>query len=72
MIEQNTFRRVDESVVVLDGLIWNSNPDKSIRIKNNDSGFVVHSIQLENVYYYPSGIDKNNKNKSYSVIIEKQ
>ena len=72
MIEQNTFRRVDENVIVLDGLIWNSNPDKGINIKNNDNGFMVHSIKLEDVYYYPAGVDKNNKNKSYSVIIEKQ
>jgi hypothetical protein len=71
MIEQNTFRRVDENVVVLDGLVWNSNPDKSVRIKNNDNGFEVHSIKVEETYYYPTGIDKNNKNKSYSVIIEK-
>jgi hypothetical protein len=55
----------------LDGLVWNSNPDKSVRIKNNDNGFEVHSIKVEETYYYPTGIDKNNKNKSYSVIIEK-
>jgi hypothetical protein len=72
MIEQNTFRRVDENVIVLDGLIWNNNPDKAINIKNNDNGFMVHSIKLEDVYYYPTGIDKNNKKKSYSVIVEKQ
>ena len=71
MIEQNTFRRVDENVVVLDGLIWNSNPDKSIRIKNNDNDSMVHSIKIEETYYYPAGIDKNNKNKSYSIIVEK-
>jgi L-ribulose-5-phosphate 3-epimerase UlaE len=70
MIEQNTFRRVDENTVVLDGLIWTSNTDKSIRVKNNDSGMFVHSIKLEDKHYYPFGIDRNNKKKSYSVIVE--
>jgi len=71
MTEQNTFRRVEENTIVLDGLIWTSNADKSIKIKNNDSGMFVHSIKLEDISYYPMGIDRQNKNKSYSVIIEK-
>jgi hypothetical protein len=71
MTEQNTFRRVDENTIVLDGLIWTSNADKGVRVKNNDSGMIVHSIKLEETNYYPMGIDKQNKNKSYSVIIEK-
>ena len=71
MIEQNTFRKVDDSTIVLDGLIWSSNADKAIKIKNNDSGMFVHSIKLEQTHYYPIAIDKHNKNKSYSTPIEK-
>lgn len=71
MLEQNTMRKVDETTIVLDGLIWSTNTDKAIKIINNESGYRVHSIRFEDIYYYPIGIDKNNKNKSYTLVIEK-
>jgi hypothetical protein len=71
-MEQNTFRKINESTIVLDGLIWGTNTDKIIHIRNTDSGFKVHSIEVDGTYYYPIGIDRNNKNKSYVQIIIKE
>jgi hypothetical protein len=33
---------------------------------------MVHSIKLENISYYPTSIDKANKNKNYVQIVEKE
>ena len=68
---QNTMKRLDENRIAADGLIWDNRADKSIKIKNLDSGNMVHSIRLENVSYYPVVMDKNNRNKNYVQIIEK-
>lgn len=68
---QNTMKRLDENRITADGLIWDNRADKSIKIKNLDSGNMVHSIRLEDVSYYPVGMDKNNRNKNYVQIIEK-
>lgn len=69
---QNTMKRLDENRIAADGLIWDNRADKSIKIKNLDSNNIVHSIKLEDVSYYPIGIDKGNKNKNYIQIIEKE
>ena len=70
-METNTMRRVNDNTIVLDGLIWTTNSDKIVKIKNLDNGFRVNSIKVEGIVYYPAGIDKMGKNKSYSLIIEK-
>ena len=59
--QMNEFRRLDDGRIVLDGLVWSNNPDKSIEIKDEYSGFKVHSIKLEEQYYYPVGYDKRKK-----------
>ena len=69
---QNTMKRLDENRIAADGLIWDNRADKSIKIKNLDSGNIVHSIKLENISYYPTSIDKTNKNKNYVQIVEKE
>jgi len=72
MLEQNTFRRVDENTIVLDGLIYSTHADKMIKVLNTDTDSKVFSIKVEDVSYYPIGFDRNNKNKSYIQIIEKE
>lgn len=68
----NTFKRVDENRIELDGLVWDCRAEKSVKVKDNDNGFMVHSIKVEEVAYYPTGIDRSNKTKSYSAIVERQ
>ena len=59
--QMNEFRRLDDGRIVLDGLVWGTNPDKAIEVKDEDNGFKVHSIRLEETYYYPVGYDKRKK-----------
>jgi hypothetical protein len=70
-MEQNTMRRIDENQIALDGIVWDNRPDKSIKVKNLESGDMVHSVRLGETYYYPTAFDKVNKNKNYLQIIEK-
>lgn len=60
--QMNEFRRLEDGRVVLDGLVWSNNPDKAIDVKDPDNGFKVHSIKVDEQYYYPVGYDKR-KNK---------
>lgn len=59
--QMNEFRKLDDGRIVLDGLVWGTNPDKAIEIKDEDNGFKVHSIRLDGQYYYPVGFDKRKK-----------
>jgi hypothetical protein len=59
--QMNEFRKLDDGRIVLDGLVWGTNPDKAIEIKDEVTGFKVHSIRLEEQYYYPVGYDKRKK-----------
>lgn len=68
---QNTMKRLDEHRIAADGIIWDSRADKGIKVGNLNSGNIVHSIKLEEVSYYPSAMDKNNRNKNYIQIVEK-
>ena len=72
MLEQNTFRRIDENTVALDGLIYSIHSDKMIKILNTDTDGKVFSVKVEDVYYYPIGFDKNNRKKNYVQIIDKE
>jgi hypothetical protein len=72
MLEQNTFRRIDENTVALDGLIYSTNTDKMIKVLNTDTDGKVFSVKVEDVYYYPVGFDKNNRKKNYVQIIDKE
>jgi hypothetical protein len=72
MLEQNTFRRIDENTVALDGLIYSINTDKMIKVLNTDTDGKVFSIKIEDVNYYPIGFDKNNRKKNYVQIIDKE
>ncbi len=59
--QMNEFRRLEDGRIVLDGLVWSSNPDKAIELTDTDNGFKVHSIKIDETYYYPCGIDKRKK-----------
>ena len=71
MEKENTFKRLDENRIALDGIIWDNRPEKSIKISNLDSGNMVHSINVQDIFYYPASFDKDNRNKKYAQIIEK-
>jgi len=72
MTEQNTFRRIDETTVVLDGLVYSTNTDKMIEVLNTETDNKVFSVKVEDVYYYPIGFDKNNRVKKYVQIMDKE
>ena len=72
MLEQNTFRRIDENTVALDGLIYSTNADKMIKVLNTDTDGKVFSVKVEDVYYYSIGFDKINSKKNYVEIIDKE
>lgn len=72
MTEQNTFRRIDENTVALDGLVYSTHSDKMIKILNTESDNKVFSVKVEDTYYYPIGFDKVNRSKKYVQIIDKE
>jgi hypothetical protein len=59
--QMNEFKKLDDGRILLDGLVWGTNPDKAIEIIDEDNGFKVHSIRLDEQYYYPIGYDKRKK-----------
>jgi hypothetical protein len=59
--QMNEFRRLEDGRIVLDGLVWSNNPDKAIEVKDEDNGFKIHSIKLDEQYFYPVGYDKRKK-----------
>ena len=61
----NTFKRLIDGKIVLDGLVWDTNIDRMIGITNDATGGTVNSIKVDGVYYYPIGFDKN-ANQSHS------
>jgi hypothetical protein len=60
-MELKTFKRLSDSKIALDGLIWDTNADKAIEITNNETGGKVHSVKVEGTYYFPCGIDTRKK-----------
>lgn len=60
---QNTFKRLEDGRIIVDGLIWGINPEKAIEIKNELTGNKVHSIKMDDVYYYPYAIYNAKKHK---------
>jgi hypothetical protein len=55
-MEQNTFKRLEDGRIAVNGLVWGNDPAKAIDIKNELTGNKVHSIKLEETYYYPYSI----------------
>jgi hypothetical protein len=55
-MELGTFKRLDDSRVIVDGLVWCNDPEKAIDVRNEVTGNKAHSIKLDDVYYYPCAI----------------
>jgi hypothetical protein len=51
-----TFKRVSESKIVLEGIVWETNQEKAIRVRSTETGMLQHSIVVDGIYYYPVGI----------------
>jgi hypothetical protein len=56
-MELKSFKRLSEYKVALDGIIWDSRPERATEITNNETGGKLLSIKIEDTFYYPSVID---------------
>ena len=45
--QMNEFRKLDDGRIVLDGLVWGTNPYKAIEETDPDYGFNVLNIKLD-------------------------
>ena len=61
-MELKTFKRLSETKVAYDGIIWINDPEKATEIRNNETGNKLLSIKVYGNYYYPYAID-NRKTK---------
>jgi len=62
VVELKTFKRISESKIALDGLIWTTDAERGIPLKNEETGHIVHSVKVDGVYYFPMAFD-NRKQK---------
>ena len=56
-MELKTFKRISEDRIALDGIIWTTDSEKWMPIRNNETGHMLHSIKVGDNYYYPMTID---------------
>ena len=54
-VKMNTFKRIDENRIELEGVVYNNSHSKMIEVKNPD-GSKILSIKVQGVYYYPSKV----------------
>lgn len=54
MQEQNTFKRINETSIAVDGLVWTTNVDKAQKWYNPKTGTSLLNIVFEGQTYYPS------------------
>jgi len=55
--KMNTFKRLDDDRILLEGVVYHRSFTKMIEVKNED-GSKIQSIRLDGIYYYPSKIDQ--------------
>jgi len=60
-MEIKTFKRLSETKVAVDGIIWTTDSEKATEIVNNENGCKLHSIKVYGTYYYPYSIDNRKK-----------
>ena len=62
----NTFKRLNDGRIVLDGLVWSTDVDRMIAVRDDRTGGTVASIKVNDVYYYPMAIlkERNEENSS--------
>ena len=61
-MELKSLKRLSETRVAYDGIIWINDPEKAAEIKNEETGGKLLSIKVYGNYYYPYAID-NRKTK---------
>lgn len=59
-VKMNTFKRIDEDRVVLEGVMYHTAFSKMIEVKNPD-GSKIQSIRIGGTYYYPCKIVDDTK-----------
>lgn len=60
-VEIRTFKRMYDGKIALDGVIWSTNFEKAIEIKNDETGNKVHSIKIGDMHYYPIAFQPQRK-----------
>jgi len=65
----NTFRRIDEDTIVLDGLVWNTNAEKKQKFKHNETNELAHNAIIGEDVYYPVAFDRKSES-DYRLIKE--
>lgn len=53
--EYKTFKRLSESRVLVEGIIWDLNPAKAVEMKSEETGYTMQSIRVNGLFYYPIG-----------------
>ena len=53
--EMKTFKRLSESKVLVEGIVWDLNPSKAVEMRNEETGDTMLSIRVEGLFYYPTG-----------------
>lgn len=56
-MELKTFKRLSETRIACDGIIWINDPERATEIRNNETGAKLLSIKVYGNYYYPYAID---------------
>ena len=51
-------KRIDEDTIFIDGVYYSTNSLKKVEIKS-DAGYVLESVKLNGIRYYPYKEDKN-------------
>lgn len=57
----NTFKRINETSVVVDGLVWTTNPEKAQRFYNTQSESWALNIKVDEQTYYPASYHKGSE-----------
>lgn len=55
----NTIKRIDENTIIVESVHYTTNILKKIEVIAK-SGFVIDSVKINGIYYYPFKEDKNN------------
>jgi len=56
-MELKSLKRLSDTKVAYDGIIWVNDPEKAVEIKNEETGGKLLSIKVYGNYYYPYSID---------------
>lgn len=55
----NSFKRLENGKIIVDGVIYDSiNPEKAATVLSKSTGLKVHSIRIDEKFYYPVGTEK--------------